>query len=100
MDSLVLVPLSLLVAVVVVSINLAAFAAFGIDKRRAETGDRRIREDTLLRLALLGGCPGAYAGRRLFRHKTRKQPFSDRLFTIAVLQIAAVAGAATWILTG
>jgi uncharacterized membrane protein YsdA (DUF1294 family) len=47
---------------------------------------RRIAESTLLTLALLGGTPGTYAGRALFRHKTRKQPFSRRLHTIAVVQ--------------
>lgn len=99
MDTILLAPLVMLAVVALASINLAAFAAFGIDKRLAENGDRRIREDTLLSLALFGGSPGAYAGRRVFRHKTRKQPFSDRLFTIAVLQMAALAGGFTWMLS-
>ena len=42
-------------------------------------------------LVLIGGTPGAYAGRALFRHKTRKQPFSARLHTIAVFQIVLAA---------
>lgn len=54
----------------------------------------------MLALALLGGTPGAYAGRRLFRHKTRKQPFSDRLFGILVLQLALAAFAGAWVATG
>jgi uncharacterized membrane protein YsdA (DUF1294 family) len=70
-------------------LNLAAFAAFGIDKARAREGRRRIPEARLLQLALLGGSPGAYAGRRMFRHKTRKQPFVAQLHTIAVLQMVA-----------
>ncbi len=70
-----------------IAMNFFAFAAFGIDKARAEEGAWRISEDTLLGLALLGGTPGAYAGRALFRHKSRKQPFSARLHTIAVFQI-------------
>jgi uncharacterized membrane protein YsdA (DUF1294 family) len=70
------------------AINLAAFAAFGIDKARARRGEWRIKESTLLGLALLGGTPGAYAGRKAFRHKTRKQPFSGLLFAIAVLQVS------------
>ncbi len=73
-------------------VNLAAFAAFGNDKSHAEAGRRRISELTLLTWAFLGGTPGAYAGRALFRHKTRKQPFSNNLNTIAILQIAAVIG--------
>ncbi len=82
------------IAAALAAINLAAFAAFGIDKARALRGEWRIRESTLLGLALLGGTPGAYAGRRVFRHKTRKQPFSGLLFAIAVLQVSA---AGLWI---
>lgn len=76
------------------AINLAAFAMFGIDKARARQGAWRVKESTLLGLALIGGTPGAYAGRKLFRHKTRKQPFSGLLFAIAVLQVSA---AGLWI---
>ena len=77
------------VALVLIAINCFAFAAFGIDKARAERGAWRISEGTLLRLAFLGGTPGAYAGRALFRHKTRKQPFCANLRAIAVLQVIA-----------
>lgn len=47
----------------------------------------RISEAKPLSLAFIGGSPGAYAGRRLFRHKTRKQPFSKKLHMIAALQL-------------
>ena len=67
--------------------NFLAFAAFGLDKARAEQGAWRISEDTLLQLAFFGGTLGAYAGRALFRHKTRKQPFCGRLHFIAGLQL-------------
>jgi len=73
------------------AINLAAFAAFAIDKARAMAGTRRTPEATLLLLAALGGSPGAYAARALFRHKTRKQPFVRRLHTIAVAQLVVLA---------
>lgn len=72
--------------------SLAAYAAFWLDKRRARAGRWRIRERTLLTLALLGGFPGAYlAGARL-RHKTRDRPFSLQLHaaTLAHLLIAAL----------
>ena len=72
-----------------IAVNFAAFAAFGIDKARAERGEWRIAEGTLLLLALLGGTGGAYAGRALFRHKTRKEPFSSQLHQIAGLQFCA-----------
>lgn len=72
------------------AINLIAFAAFGIDKARAKQGEWRIKESTLLGLALIGGTVGAFAGRKVFRHKTRKQPFSGLLFAIAVLQVSVL----------
>ena len=43
-------------------VNLAAFAAFGIDKRRARKHQYRISEEALLGLALIGGAAGALAG--------------------------------------
>jgi uncharacterized membrane protein YsdA (DUF1294 family) len=67
-------------------LNLAAFAAFASDKRRAVRGARRIRERTLLVLALLGGTPGAVAGQQLLRHKTHKEPFRTRLWIVAGAQ--------------
>lgn len=77
-------------------VNAVTVMAFGWDKLRAEHGRRRIREADLLALALVGGSPGAYAGRALFRHKTRKQPFSGRLHATAILQAIGVAGALGW----
>jgi len=91
-----LTPANLITALI--ALNFAAFAAFGIDKQRAENGQRRIRESTLLKLALFGGTPGAYAGRAAFRHKTRKQPFCSRLLAIAVLQIVMAVAATLWIM--
>lgn len=57
------------------AMNLAAFAAMGLDKRRARTGRWRVRERTLFLLALLGGSAGALAGMWCFRHKTRHPRF-------------------------
>ena len=84
-------PTPLHLAYYLIGINLAAFVAFGVDKMLAEARRRRIAEDTLLLLALLGGSPGAFLGRRLFRHKTRKQPFSNRLRGVAILQLIVLA---------
>jgi len=83
-------PSPLNITAALAAINVAAFAAFGIDKARARRGMWRIKESTLLGLALIGGTAGAYAGRKAFRHKTRKQPFSGLLFAILVLQVSAL----------
>jgi uncharacterized membrane protein YsdA (DUF1294 family) len=79
-------------------VNLWTFMLFGFDKIRAEAGSWRVSEGTLLAWAFLGGTIGAYAGRALFRHKTRKQPFSSHLHQTAILQGFAVAlvGAGCW----
>jgi uncharacterized membrane protein YsdA (DUF1294 family) len=79
------------IATAIIAMNFAAFAAFGIDKARAEQGAWSISEENLLLLAFFGGTAGAYAGRAAFRHKTRKQPFSGQLHAIAVLQVIAAA---------
>jgi len=42
----------------------------------------------------------AYAGRALFRHKTRKQPFGDNLRAIAQLQGFAVTALIAYALFG
>ena len=84
------------IAAALIAINFIAFAAFGLDKAKAERGQYRIAESTLLLFAFLGGTLGAYAGRSLFRHKTRKQPFNSNLFSIAVLQVLALGGLIGW----
>ena len=81
-------------AVALIAINFACFAAFGIDKMLAQGRHRRVAEADLLMMAFLGGTVGAYAGRHLFRHKTRKQPFSNSLHTIAIIHAALGAGLA------
>ena len=78
-------------ATYLVVINFVAFAAFGIDKLAARRGGWRVSEARLLGFAFFGGSPGAYTARGLFRHKTRKQPFSGALHAIATFQLVALA---------
>lgn len=87
------------IATALIVMNFIAFVAFGIDKARAEGGRWRVQESTLLLLELFGGTIGAYAGRALFRHKTRKQSFSNDLRMILVLQIIGIGGCAVWMLS-
>lgn len=74
--------------------SAVCFAAYGSDKRRAATGRRRVPEQTLHILALLGGWPGALLGQRQFRHKTKKPSFLIVFWCVAVLHVAAVGSAA------
>ena len=68
-------------------VNIIAFAAFGIDKRKAVKHKYRISEATLLGLALIGGSAGALAGMHLFHQKTKKLLFRAVPMLLAV-QIA------------
>jgi uncharacterized membrane protein YsdA (DUF1294 family) len=81
-------------------VNLWTFMLFGLDKIRAEAGSWRVSEGTLLTWAFLGGTIGAYAGRAIFRHKTRKQPFSSHLHQTAILQLIMLACGGGWMLAG
>ena len=72
--------------------SVVAFAAFGIDKRRAQQNKNRIAEKQLHMFALFGGWPGALCGQRWFRHKTVKLSFRVVLWLICFLHILAIAG--------
>lgn len=58
-----------------VVMNIAAFALFAADKRRAVKKMWRIPEFTLLTAAALGGSLGALLGMHLLRHKTKRAKF-------------------------
>lgn len=77
--------------ILVSATSCVSFALYGIDKRRATTAGRRVRERTLHLLAFLGGWPGALLGQRTFRHKTRKLSFLI-VFWFMVLAHVALAG--------
>ena len=68
-------------------INLIAFLAMLIDKKKAKYGKWRIAEQTLLIFAIIGGSIGAIAGMYVFRHKTKKLRFSVGFPVILILQI-------------
>ena len=85
--------LFLALAAYLFAINLIAYLAFWADKRFAVRQAWRIPERTLLSFAFIGGWPGAKAGQRHFRHKTRKQPFASDLNAIpAIWCVLAVIG--------
>ncbi|MBC7147763.1 MAG: DUF1294 domain-containing protein [Rhizobium sp.] len=67
--------------------NVVVFGVYAFDKAAARNGDWRVRESTLLWLAVLGGGIGAFLGQRVLRHKTRKPPFHVVLPALFVLQV-------------
>lgn len=72
------------------TINIFTFAVFGTDKLYALSNSWRVRERTLLILALLGGSLGALLGQHAFRHKIRKSGFSIILLFILIVQLGLV----------
>ena len=83
-------PAWIAVIIWLVIINLAAFAVFGIDKKRAKKGQWRIPEKTLFLSAILGGSIGAILGMYIFHHKTKHWYFQIGIPAIMIIQIAAV----------
>ena len=71
-------------------VNLVTIFRFWQDKQRAIAGERRIPESDLLGLAFFGGSPGALLARQMFRHKTRKQPFTNHLYLILAAQVGVL----------
>lgn len=72
-------------------LSMVGLAMYGADKSAAQRGAWRIPEANLHAVALLGGWPGALVARRLFRHKTRKQPFVTIFWGTVVANCTALA---------
>ena len=68
-------------------INIIAFAAMWLDKRKAKKNKRRIPEKTLFILVMLGGGIGGIAGMYTFRHKTQKTRFVIGFPLILIIEI-------------
>ena len=73
------------------AVNITSFLLYGIDKYKAKKGKWRISEATLLTMAAIGGSIGAWAGMRLWHHKTMHKKFKYGIPVIIILQIALVA---------
>ena len=70
------------------AINIATFLLYGIDKYKAKKNKWRISEATLLTMAAIGGSIGAWAGMRLWHHKTMHKKFKYGIPLIIIMQIA------------
>lgn len=71
-------------------VNTLTFLLYGIDKYKAKKARWRISEATLLMMAVNGGSIGAWAGMRLWHHKTMHKKFKYGIPLIILLQAALV----------
>ena len=71
--------------------NVVTFIPYGMDKYKAKKAKWRISETTLLTLAAIGGSIGAWAGMRIWHHKTLHKKFKYGIPAIIILQIALAA---------
>ena len=87
----------MLIAIVVILLvmNLLAFALMGIDKMKAKRGSWRIPEKTLFLVTAMFGGLGGTLGMRVFRHKTKHWYFKFGFPALLVVQIVLLA----WLLT-
>ena len=70
------------------AVNIDTFFLYGIDKYKAKKNQRRISEATLLTMAAIGGSIGAWAGMRLWHHKTMHKKFKYGIPLIIIMQVA------------
>ena len=73
-----------------IAINVVTFLIYGLDKWKAKRDAWRIKESTLLLLAVIGGSVGALLGMQVFRHKTKHVQFTVGVPVILLAQIALV----------
>ena len=72
------------------AVNITTFLLYGIDKYKAKKNRWRISEATLLTVAAIGGSIGAWAGMRVWHHKTMHKKFKYGIPIIIITQIAVL----------
>ena len=80
-----------IVTIYLVTINVATFFVYGLDKWKAKQSRWCVRETALLMLAVLGGSIGAWLGMKVCHHKTLHKKFKYGIPLIIIAQVAAVA---------
>ncbi|CAH0170930.1 DUF1294 domain-containing protein [Chryseobacterium sp. Bi04] len=61
-------------------VNVVTFCVFGFDKLKAKKNQRRISENTLLGLSLVGGII-------IFNHKTSKKSFLMKFILVVLVDL-------------
>jgi uncharacterized membrane protein YsdA (DUF1294 family) len=67
--------------------SVITFGFYGFDKAQSKFGGWRMPEMALHILALVGGFPGGWVGRPVFRHKTQKGIFTFVLVVSTLLHL-------------
>lgn len=75
------------IIIYLIVVNVVTFFAFGIDKWKSKHDKWRIPEAQLLGLAVIGGSIGAWAGMKVWHHKTMHKKFKYGLPAILIIQI-------------
>ena len=75
------------IIIYLIVINVATFITYGIDKYKARRAMWRVREASLLILAVLGGSVGAWLGMKVWHHKTQHLKFKYGVPFILFAQI-------------
>ena len=79
------------IGMLLLAMNLLAFALMGIDKVKAKRGAWRIPEKTLFLVTALFGGLGGTLGMTFFRHKTKHWYFKLGFPALLVIQIVLLA---------
>lgn len=73
------------------AVNALTFFLYWWDKRQARWKGWRVPETVLLLAGAAGGSVAGFIAQKVFRHKTRKQPFQLIFWIIVAAQMYAVA---------
>ena len=76
--------------VYLVLVNILAFTAYFLDKKKAEKGKWRIKESTLLTFSFIGGGLGSLLAMSLIRHKTQKFKFKIGVPIFTIISIIII----------
>ena len=88
----------IIVAIVLVVMNIAAYVLMGVDKKRAKAGAWRIPEKTLFLVTGLFGGLGGTLGMLMLRHKTKQWYFRLGFPAMLIAQVILLVAGAIWLL--
>jgi uncharacterized membrane protein YsdA (DUF1294 family) len=78
------------VGVLYLFFSIIAFVHYARDKAAARKGQRRVPEQRLLVLGIVGGWPGALLAQQTLRHKTSKRSFQLQFWVSVIINLLAL----------